>query len=77
MSVIVCIPIGAIGKQLVSGIVAWRDGSPEPCVTSTRDANISKTGGTPHKRRKVVCDGEVDAHQTSGPKNNSTEFQKS
>ena len=77
MSVIVCIPIGAIGKQLVYGIVAWRDGSPEPCVTSTRDANISKTGGTPHKRRKVVCDGEVDAHQTNGHKNNSTGSQKS
>ena len=77
MSVIVCILIGAIGRQLVSGIGAWGGGFQEPCVTSTRDANISKTGGTPHKRRKVVCDGEVDAHQTSGPKNNSTEFQKS
>ena len=77
MSVIVCIPIGAIGRQLVSGIVAWRGGFPEQCATRTRDANIGRKGSTQHRHRKEVCDGEVGALTTNGHKNNSTESQKS
>ena len=78
MSVIVCIPIGAIGRQLVSGTWGqWTNGNQNPCVTKTRDVNTGRKGDTQHKRKKVVCDGEVGAHQTNGHKNNSTGSQKS
>ena len=77
MSVIVCIPIGASGRRLVSGIVVWRGGSTEQCATRTRDANIGRTDVTQHRHRKEVCDGEVGAPTTNGHKNNSTESQKS
>ena len=77
MSVIVCIPIGAIGRQLVSGTWGqWTNGNQNPCVTRTRGANTSKKADTQRKRKKEECAGAMDALTTSGPKSNSTEYPK-